>query len=412
MFLKAIAKRWADAKLQAETAHTQALISRLEAEQAAVSRRIEEKKADYQRQLEAHQAMRNRQLQQYLDFMNSQLTITGNYLPQLEDFQAFTFNCIDSWMQLDLNQQALSLVKEKLQAVRATTLLIDAWIDALSKQTQEQERQAWRALASTQELSVASDFISKTQAAIDRSTKQRSQTFRSELQRLKSHRAQLQKEAGTLHEQKRMRVESQAAALTQHRANQKTLQEKYQQCVAHWSEIADRFSAYYAFTPADQPYADRWLAMLKAGGTLPELTKVIGTAHEIIKCADEVFRDLNDRYQPVKQRVQAAYDAKSFPASFDSDKAEKKRLAPQVSAAFQDKKALREGRALLQTRRDELKTYLAHIQPLHPDAAIESICEKLSAEGEFNSRHVFGSITTKQRRDRREKPRSDHAAAN
>jgi len=80
MILKAIAKWWAGSKLEEETAHTQALVRRLETAQAEANRRVNAKKAKYSRQIKAHQEQRNKELKQYLDFMNGQLEITGTYL--------------------------------------------------------------------------------------------------------------------------------------------------------------------------------------------------------------------------------------------------------------------------------------------------------------------------------------------
>ena len=80
----------------------------------------------------------------------------------------------------------------------------------------------------------------------------------------------------------------------------------------------------------------------------------------------------------------------------------------------EDKKELIGARTILNARRDELKGYIERIKPLHPDSAIESICEMLNADREFNAWLAFGFNTKNQKRDHWEKKnkRIDNAATN
>lgn len=77
-----------------------------------------------------------------------------------------------------------------------------------------------------------------------------------------------------------------------------------------------------------------------------------------------------------------------------------------LTAAFQDKKELITARAILFTRRDELKGFVEKIKPLHPDSAIESVCEMLSADRDFNAFLAFGFNTKKQKRSHWEKKKA------
>lgn len=414
MIFKAIAKWWAGSKLEEETAHTQALVRCLENAKTEANLRVTANKAEYSRKLKAHQEKRNKELKQYLDFMNGQIEITGDYLNELANFQSFTSTCIDSWMHLDLCNQEINIVNEKLNAIYSTTSLIDAYINELNKQAQRQGRHVWRELTSAREICVTSDFIEKTKTSIERSSKNRNDEFNNEMIRLKSYRALLLKEAATLKGEKNTLYENKTSAEEKHDANKKYLAAKYDSCDEYWKVIAEKFEAYYSFEITKNKYVDRWLKMLKEGGTLPKIIKVIGTATEIINCATEVFCDLNNEYQPYKRRIQAAHDTKEYPDSFAKDKAEKNRLAPLVKAAFEDKKELIGARTILNARRDELKGYIERIKPLHPDSAIESICEMLNADREFNAWLAFGFNTKNQKRDHWEKKnkRIDNAATN
>jgi hypothetical protein len=413
MILKAIAKRWAGSKLEEETAHTQALVRRLEKAQAEANRRVNAKKAEYLRQIKAHQEQRNKELQQYLDFMNGQLEITGTYLNELADFQSFTFVCIDSWMHLDLCHQEIKIVNEKLNAIYSTTSLIDAYINELNKQAQQRGHHAWREFTSAREIGVTSDFIEATKRSIERSSKNSNDEFNNELNRLKSHRSLLLKEAAILKDERKTLYDNKVSVEERHEANKKTLALKYNACIASWDVIAKKFESYYAFEMTQNEYANRWIKNLKEGGTLQEIIKVIGTATDIIGCANEVFAELNEKFQSCKQRIKAAHDSGDF-ETFAHDKAERKRLHPMVNEAFEDKKSLIEARRILNTRRDELRGYIDRIQPLHPDAAIESICEMLRADREFNAWSAFGFNTKNQKREYWEKKnkRIENAATN
>lgn len=100
MFLKWIAHTWASSNLRKEEARTQRLLSQYDSEKAASDRRIAARKSDYQRKIKERQEMRNRELEQYIQFMNSRLQAASNYMPKLDQFQTFTFTCVDSWMKV------------------------------------------------------------------------------------------------------------------------------------------------------------------------------------------------------------------------------------------------------------------------------------------------------------------------
>jgi hypothetical protein len=414
MILKAIARLWASSKLEEETAHTLALARRLETDQAEANRRVNAKKAEYTRQINAHQEKRNKELKQYIDFMNSQLEITGTYLNEIAEFQSFIFVCIDSWMRLDICNQEINIVNEKLNAIYSTTSLIDAYINELNQQAQRQGRHVWREFTSARAIGVTTDFIEATKRSIERSSKNSNDEFNNELNRLKSHQSLLSKEAVALKNERNTLLDKKVSLKERHEANKKTLVSKRDACVESWNIIAKKFESYYAFGMTQNEYANRWIKNLKEGGTLQEIIKVIGTATDIIGCANKILNELNEEYQPFKQRVQAAHDSKVYPVTFDHDKAERKRLAPMVREAFEDKKSLIEARTILYTRRDELQGYIDRIKPMHPGSAIESICEMLSADREFNAWLAFGFNTKNQKREHWEKKnkRIENAATN
>lgn len=396
---KYVAQSWASSKLEQEEAHTQSLLRKLDRAKAVANENLQAKKNDYSRKIKAHQEKRNEQLKVHIDFMNEQLQITAGYLPELNQFQSFTFTCVDSWMHVDLCQQELDIASQKISAVVTTIGLIDSYISEINRLSQRQGRHAWRELTAARELTVTNDFVEKAKDRIDRTSKFNHHELKNELKRLQSHRNALYKEATNLRAERADLIRRKKMLDKQHSENKKALTEKYESCTEHWRQIAKKFEAYYAFEVSELRYVNEWLADLKEGGTLPEIIKVIGTANEIVKSATETFNNLNDEYQPYKRRVKAARDSNEYPDTFANDNAQRKRLAPMVTAAFEDKKALVDARSFLYTRRDELRGYIDRIKPLHPDAAIDAMCEILNADREFNTWLAFGINTSKQRRE-------------
>lgn len=399
MIFKAIAHWWASSKLEKEEARTQSLIRDLDRNKAEANKRIQTKKSDYSRKIKAHQVNRNNQLKAHIDFMNEQLEVTAGYLPELHLFQSFTLTCVDSWMHVDLCQQELDIVSQKISTISSTISLLDAYISELTKLSQHRERHTWREFTTARELTVTNDFVEKTKARIDKTSKSNQDEFRNELKRLQSHRNALAKEAKELSTERAALLKSKKQADEQHNSNKQALAEKYRSCVEHWHQIAKRFEAYYAFEESDLKYVNQWMSELSEGGTLPEIIKVIATASEKIKYATKTFKDLNEEYQPYKLRVKMAHDNNNYPLSFGIDNVQRKRLAPLVAAAFQDKKDLFEAREFLYTRRDELRGYIERIKPLHPDVAIDALCEMLSVDREFDAWAAFGINTSKQKRE-------------
>lgn len=399
MIFKAIAHWWASSKLEKEEAHTQSLIRELDRAKAAANKRIQAKKGEYSRSIKSHQEKRNEQLKAHIDFMNEQLKITAGNLPELNQFQSFTFTCVDSWMSVDLCQQEIDIVSQKISAVVTTIGLINAYIAELNKLSQRQERHAWRQFTESRKLTVVNDYVEKTKNHIDRTSKSNHDEFKNELKRIQSHQNALHKEATKLRAERADLIRRKKSLDEHHSENKNALAERYRSCSEHWRQIAAKFEAYYAFEVSELKYVNEWLGGLKEGGTLPEIIQVIGTANEIVKRATETFNILNDEYQPYKRRVKAARDSNEYPDTFSNDNAQRKRLAPMVTAAFEDKKAIFDARAFLYTRRDELRGYIDRIKPLHPDAAIDAICETLNSDREFNAWLAFGINTSKQKRE-------------
>ncbi|RMX02049.1 hypothetical protein EBQ25_02125 [Allofranklinella schreckenbergeri] len=411
---KYVAQSWASSKLEEEEAHTQSLLRKLDYAKAAANERVQAKRNDYSRKIKAHQEKRNEQLKAYIHFMNEQLQITAGYLPELNQFQAFMFTCVDSWMHVDLCQQEIDIVYQKIRAIVRTIGLIDAYISELNKLSQRQGRHAWRELIAARRLTVTNDYVDKTKDRIDRTSKSNHDEFKNELKRLQSHRSALYNDINSLRNERFNLLQKKKMLDQRHIANKKALKEKYESCVGHWCQIAKKFEAYYAFEVSELKYVNEWMADLNEGGTLLEIIQVIGTANELVKSATEKFHNLNNEYQPYKRRVKAAHDSKEYPDTFANDNAQRKRLAPMVTAAFEDKKALIDARSFLCTRRDELRGYIDRIKPLHPDAAIDAICEMLSADREFDAWLAFGINTSKQKREHWEKKqcRIENAAKN
>lgn len=412
---KYVAQSWASSKLEQEEAHTKSLLRKLDRVKAVARDNIQAKKNDYSRKIKAHQEKRNEQLKAHIDFMNEQLKITTGYLPELNQFQDFTFICVDSWMHVDLCQQEIDIVSQKISAIVTTIGLIDAYIYELNKLSQRQGRHAWREFTAARELTVTSDFVEKTKARIDSTSKSNHDEFKNELKRLQSHRNALNKDANELHAERAALMKRKKAVDQQHKANKKALDEKYKSCVENWSQIAKKFESYYAFEVSELKYVNEWMSSLSDGGTLREIIKVIGTTvNDSIQSARENQRSIENERKRYASIVKNAHDTKSYPETFANDKAQRDRLKREADSVWKDLQERLNARSLLYARRDELRGYIDRIKPLHPDAAIDSMCEMLNSDREFNSWLAFGINTSKKKRENweRNQNRIENATAN
>ncbi len=399
MIFKTIAHYLASSKLEKEEAHTQSLIRELDRAKAAANKRIQAKKSEYSREIKVHQEKRNKELKTYIDFMNGQLKITAGYLPELNQFQSFTFTCVDSWMHVDLCQQEIDIVSQKISTIVTTIGLLNAYISELNKLSQRQGRDVWREFTAARELTVTNDFVEKTKARIDSTSKSNHDEFKKELKRLQSHRNALYKEANELRAERAALLKSKKAVDQQHKANKKALAEKYKSCVEHWSQIAKKFEAYYAFEVSELKYVKEWMSKLREGGTLKEIIEVINTAHTSVQIARENHKRLEDERRYYASRIKAAHNSKEFPVTFANDKTQRDSLKRKADAAWEDMGERIEARTFLHNRRDELRGYIDRIKPLHPDAAMDALCEMLNSDREFNAWFAFDINTSKQKRE-------------
>lgn len=399
MIFKAIAHWWASSNLEKEEARTKSLIRELDREKEAVKQRLQVKKNDYLERIQSHQEKRNQELKEHIEFMNQQLTITTGYLPRLNKFQDLMFSCVDSWMHLDLYQQELKILAKKINNLFSIINLLDAYVSELKKLSQSQERYAWRELTANRELTVKNDFILKTNERIERTSKSSYEEFKNELRRLQSHRSALLKQVNELRAERNDLDVKKKVAEEEHKANKDTLKKEYELCVDAWGQIANKFEAYYAFKDCDLEQVNMWMSGLSEGGTLTEIRQIVlKMANEDVAHATQNFNEIKSEFQLYKRRVQIAHDTKEYPDSFSSDKARRDYLKIKHNEAFDERKKLMEARTFLYTRRDELKGYIERIQPLHPDAGIDSLFEMLSLDRAFDAWSIFGINTAKQKR--------------
>lgn len=398
MIFKAIAHWWASSKLEKEEARTKSLIRELDREKEAVKHRLQVKKNGYLERIQSHQEKRNKELKEHIEFMNQQLTITTGYLPELNKFQDLMFSCVDSWMHLDLYQQELKILAKKINNLFSIINLLNAYVSELKKLSQSQERYAWRELTANRELTVKNDFILKTNERIERTSKSSYEEFKNELRRLQSHRSALLKQVNELCAERNDLDVKKKVAEEEHKANKDTLKKEYELCVDAWGQIANQFEAYYAFKDSDLEQVNMWMSGLSEGGTLTEIKQIVlKMANEDVAHATQNFNEIKNEFQLYKRRVQDAHDTKEYPDSFSSDKARRDYLKIKHNEAFDERKKLMEARTFLYTRRDELKGYIERIQPLHPDAGIDSLFEMLSLDRAFDAWSIFGINTAKQK---------------
>lgn len=415
MIFKTIFHWWASSKLEKEEAQTQSRIRELDRAKATANKRVQEKKCEYSHKIKTHQEKRNNGLKIYIDFMNEQLQITAGYLPELHQFQSYTFICVDSWMNVDLCQQEIDIVSQKISAIVTTIGLLDAYISELNRLSQRQGRYAWREFTEARKLTVTNDFIEKTKHRIDRTSKSHHDEFKDELKRLQSHRNALYKETSKLRTERADLIRRKKSLDKQHSENKKSLAGRYKSCTEHWRKIAAKFESYYAYEASDFKYVDEWLGGLKEGGTLPEIKQVLRTTvKESVMSAIENHKNLEKERKHYASIVKNAHDTNDYPASFASAKAQRDRLTGEVNSAWKDRSDRINAKSYLCSRRDELQSYINRIKPLHPDAAIDAICEILSSDREFNAWRAFGINTSKQKNDYWEKTqyRIENASTN
>ena len=408
MLLKWIAHTWASSNLRKEEARTQRLLSQYDSEKAASDRRIAARKSDYQRKNKERQEMRNSELEEYIQFMNSRLQAASNYMPKLDQFQTFTFTCVDSWMKVDLIQQEIDIYKKKIEAIFTTIGLIDAYISELTKLSQRQGRHVWREMTSTRPLTVSNTYVDKTKRNVDRGSKLSNDEFRNELKRLQSHREALYKEAKELIDQRKGLHFSKDEVELVHNANKQTLDTLYNDCRDHWNEILKGFESYYANTKTEHDYVNQWMSPLKDGGTLKEITVVINTSHEIIKCAQEKYDLIKDDFESYREIIKNARNSNDYPSNYSTIKANYDKLLP----IAKDRGALMASRGFLYGRRDELRGYIDKLKRLHPDEVLDTLYALLSEEREVNTWQAFGINTYKQRVAYRDKQKGVQRAAN
>ena len=409
MLLKWFAHTWASSNLRKEEARTQRLLSQYDSEKAAADRRIATRKSDYQHKIKERQEMRDRELGEYIQFMNSRLQAASNYMPKLDQFQTFTFTCVDSWMKVDLIQQEIDIYKKKIEAIFSTIGLIDAYISELTKLSQRQGRHVWREMIAERPLTVSNVYVDKIKRNVDRGSKLSNDEFRNELKRLQSHRDALHQEVKVLLDERKALHASKDEVELVHNANKQTLDTLYNDCRDHWNEILKGFESYYANTTTEHEYVNQWLSNLKEGGTLKEITEVINTSHEIIKCAQEIYDGIKDDFEGYREIIQTARRTGEYPSNYSSIKACYDKLLP----IAKDRGALMASRRFLYGRRDELRGYIEKLKLLHPDEVLDSLYALLSEEREVNTWRAFGINTYKQRIAYRNKQKGDqHAAAN
>lgn len=131
MIFKAIAHAWASSKLEKEEACSQSLIHELDCAKEAANRRIQAKKSDYSLKIKTHQEKRSKELKAHIEFMNQQLKITADYLPELNHFQSFMLTCVDSWMHIDLCQQEIRIVSQKISTILVPLHVIDEAVERI-----------------------------------------------------------------------------------------------------------------------------------------------------------------------------------------------------------------------------------------------------------------------------------------
>lgn len=395
MFLKSIAHSWATSKLQQEESHTRYLIRELDHSEKSAVARILARKKDYNSKIKTYQEGRNNELKAHIDFMNTQLNMTTNYLPELEQFQDLIFTCVESWMKADSHQQKIDIVKKKRDAIDATIRLLDAYISELNILSQRHGRKLWREFTGARDQTTQNDFVARTKVRIEKDLQAKEEKFDEETKRLKSHRKELNKEANRLRAERADLIEEKKAMNLEHKNNKAVLAERYRSCKESWREIRGRFETYYAIEESELPYVNEWIRELMNADPHRRIKSLLDLAHQSVQDAKDMARDLRGKQKHYKSRVQMAHNTEDYD-TFDNDKEKRDRFMRKADAAWEDYQERIVARKEVFARRDELRGYYNRFARVHPDAAIDDLCEVLDSDLEFEPWHAIGINTKRQ----------------
>lgn len=401
MLLKWIAHCWAGSNLRKEEARTQRLLNEYDSAKAQSERRIAKRQSDYQRRIQQRQETLERDLKQYIEFLNTRLEVASGYMPKLDQFQTFTFTCVDSWIKVDLLQQEINIHTKKIEALFSTMGLLDAYISELTKLSQRQGRHAWREMTNARPLTVDNAFVDRQRQRIDKSSKLHHEEFLNERKRLASHRDALHKEVKLLIDERKQLHARKSEVEVVHNANKKTLEALHDACCGQWKEMLRAFEHYYASTPSESAYVNQWMAHLKEGGTLREIVILLGTAHEMSGCANEIFAPVKDGYYANKAIIQKARQSNEYPSDYSTVKANYDKWKPAAKDCWE----LGQARTVLYSRRDELRGYIEKLRKLHPDEVLDTLHALMQEECDVNIWQAFGINTQKQRIEYRNQQR-------
>ena len=393
MLLKWIAHRWASSNLRKEEVRTQRLLSEYDSLKATTERRIANRKSDYQYRIKQRQETLERELTQYIEFMNTRLEAASGYMLKLDQFQTFTLTCVDSWIKVDLLQQEINIYTKKIEALFSTICLLDAYISELTKLAQRQGRHVWREMTNARPLTVDNAFVDRQRQRIDKGSKLNHEEFRYEHKRLASHRDALYKEVKLLIDERKELHARKSEVEVVHNANKKTLEALYDVCCEQWKEMLRAFETYYSNTSSESAYVNQWMMHLKEGGTLREIVTLLGTAHEMINCANETFAPVKDEYYAFKAIIQKARQSNEYASDYSTVKVNYDKLKPIAKDCWE----LSQARTVLYSRRDELRGYIENLKKLHPDEVLDTLYVLLKEERDVNTWQAFGINTQKQR---------------
>ena len=89
-------------------------------------------------------------------------------------------------MQVDLCQQEINIVSQRVSAIDTTIGLIDAYLIEIDKLSQRQDRHDWRKLTEACEITVTNVFVDKTIERINRTSKSNNDELKQEIKRIKN----------------------------------------------------------------------------------------------------------------------------------------------------------------------------------------------------------------------------------
>jgi len=405
MILKKITHFLCGRSLEKEIAKTNVLIREVEQHEKAARDRLQAKTDEYRAEVAAYRSARDAELNDFIQFLNEQIGKAEVYVLHLGDFQDKMFVCVDSWMSVSIVGQQIKSLSERIETNSRMLDFIKVLQIELNKLTQCSERAEWRKMIKERPIQASSTFIERTVRQVEANQKSSTASVQRDLNRLKSRSLSLQKEIEELRHERDQKITASKELMEKHNANKTDLRKQYEKCSKMFGEIKDRFSDRFGSAPTESNLANRWIAEIKDGVTLPKLISIHKGTAELQREACDEFNDIDERFNAIRIKIKESHEIKNFD-TLDQDKVERDRLFKERKEVGDKRREISTAREVVYARGNALKEMLGKFELLHPDESIRLIVRIFSMGKDFDTYREIGVSTREDRRKHYERKNS------